>query len=203
MRTVSPCQHDASTGTDAAELAAALAHSLRTAQAGDASLAGQPERLQRRISSIAEQEASSLRAALTSAADGEESTAGGAGGKLHLTWSSFLLPASLSALSAFPLATEIEAHADLCDKATGRSAFSWVPPGFAGDDRLRIACLMRALRTDGDGNCLLHAAGLATWGIHDRTSDSSEGPLGPLRDQVGHTYSTCYGYTHDEYGSIL
>ena len=50
--------------TDAADLAAALAHSLRTAQAGDASLAGQPERLQRRISSIAEQEASSLRAAL-------------------------------------------------------------------------------------------------------------------------------------------
>ena len=160
-------------------------------------------RMQRRISSIAEQEASSLRAALASA-DGkvcslsthiccsaphlilphstslQESTA--VAGKLNPTWSSFLLPASLSALGVFPIATEIEGHADLCDKASGRSAFSWVPPGFSGDDRLRIACLLRALRTDGDGNCLPHAAGLATWGIHDRTKD---GPLGPLRDQVG------------------
>ena len=162
--------------SDVNELAEALAHSLRTAQAGDASANG-VEALRRRISNIAEQEACIVRAALMSA-DGEVSTSG----KLHPTWSNFLLPASLSALGVFPIATEIEGHADLCDKATGRSAFSWVPPGFSGDDRLRIACLMRALRTDGDGNCLLHAAGLATWGIHDRTKD---GPLGPLRDQVG------------------
>ncbi len=168
-------------------LAAALQNSLLTSQSGEET----PDPFQRRISSIAEQEAGTVREALSlasvrsnSSRHSGEASPGSPADPHPISWSTFLLPASLSALGVFPIATEIEGHADLCDKGTGRSAFSWVPPGYAGDAgdaTKRVACLMRALRTDGDGNCLLHASGLATWGVHDRTKD---GPLGPLRDQV-------------------
>ena len=163
--------------SDAANLAHALEHALRFSEEEQE----KPAELQRRISSVAEQEAETVRADLDLKPDQMGADEKGD----PISWSTFLLPSSLQALGVFPIATEIEKNRDLCDPETTRSVFGWVPPTLpvvgTSEWRMRMACLMRALRTDGDGNCLLHACGLAMWGVHDRKSG---GPLGPLRDQV-------------------
>ncbi|CAN0266212.1 unnamed protein product, partial [Ectocarpus sp. 12 AP-2014] len=48
---------------------------------------------------------------------------------------------------------------------------NWAPPGYKPTDRMVRRALARlwAIRTDGDGDCLLHAVSLSLWGQHDRT----------------------------------
>ncbi|CAN0301397.1 unnamed protein product, partial [Laminaria digitata] len=48
---------------------------------------------------------------------------------------------------------------------------NWAPPGYKPTDRrmAEVAARLWALRTDGDGDCLLHAVSLSLWGQHDRT----------------------------------
>eukprot|EP00752_Nemacystus_decipiens_P008745 g7806.t1 len=48
---------------------------------------------------------------------------------------------------------------------------NWAPPGYKPTDRLVRKAMARlwAIRTDGDGDCLLHAVSLSLWGQHDRT----------------------------------
>mmetsp|Transcript_12366 Transcript_12366/g.15972 ORF Transcript_12366/g.15972 Transcript_12366/m.15972 type:complete len:241 (+) Transcript_12366:53-775(+) len=45
---------------------------------------------------------------------------------------------------------------------------NWSPPGYLPGDLRTLKCQLYALRTDGDGNCLLHACSLAMFGSHDR-----------------------------------
>ncbi|CAM9242417.1 unnamed protein product [Pylaiella littoralis] len=48
---------------------------------------------------------------------------------------------------------------------------NWAPPGYKPTDRLVRKAMARlwAIRTDGDGDCLLHSVSLSLWGQHDRT----------------------------------
>ena len=84
-----------------------------------------------------------------------------------VSWSTFLLPASSAGQAKLPIAAEVEGAPALRDDASGVSTFAWHAPGAAPD----AACRLRALRTAGDGNCLLHAAALGAWGVH--TADGS------------------------------
>ena len=88
-----------------------------------------------------------------------------------VSWSTFLLPASSAGQAKLPIAAEVEGAPALRDDASGVSTFAWHAPGAAPD----AACRLRALRTAGDGNCLLHAAALGAWGVHDRRRSSSVG----------------------------
>ena len=88
-----------------------------------------------------------------------------------VSWSTFLLPASSAGQAKLPIAAEVEGAPALRDDASGISTFAWHAPGAAPD----AACRLRALRTAGDGNCLLHAAALGARGVHDRRRSSSVG----------------------------
>ena len=68
-----------------------------------------------------------------------------------VSWSTFLLPASSAGQAKLPIAAEVEGAPALRDDASGVSTFAWHAPGAAPD----AACRLRALRTAGDGNCLL------------------------------------------------
>ena len=191
---ITPLSRQGSLDDDAA-LAQALALSLQASEEmpdapppppGPPLLA--PE-FDRRVSAIAAAEADSVRNELASTKDGYVWSPT-PGATFPVSWSTYLLPADPEARARFPLAAEIMADRGLFDAASGRSAFSWAPPGYVGTEP-EVAALCRstelcALRTDGDGNCLLHAAALAAWGVHDRdlALPCAAGLLGPLRDQV-------------------
>jgi len=181
----SPRDQDAFTRQASFSGAEILAHALEHALRFSDEEQEKPLELQRRISNVAEQEAETVRADLDLKPDEMGAVGTPEDGGDPISWSTFLLPSSLQALGVFPIATEIEKSRDLYDPSTSRSIFGWVPPSLpiegTSEWKMRMSCLMRALRTDGDGNCLLHACGLAMWGVHDRKTG---GPLGPLRDQV-------------------
>ncbi|CAM9281329.1 unnamed protein product [Scytosiphon promiscuus] len=48
---------------------------------------------------------------------------------------------------------------------------NWAPPGYKPSDKpvRRAMARLWAIRTDGDGDCLLHSVALSLWGLHDRT----------------------------------
>eukprot|EP00903_Cladosiphon_okamuranus_P006860 g6681.t1 len=81
-----------------------------------------------------------------------------------LAKSTFRLPAVEKILREFlPLS---EAVNDLLSPQ-----INWAPPGYKPTDRLvrRAMARLWAIRTDGDGDCLLHSVSLSLWGQHDRT----------------------------------
>jgi hypothetical protein len=45
------------------------------------------------------------------------------------------------------------------------------------EPELLRACELHPLSTKGDGNCLLHAAALGAWGVHDQAGTTNVGVL--------------------------
>ena len=78
--------------------------------------------------------------------------------------STLALPAGEGLLDAMPLDADV-------NRALAAN-LRWSPPGCDAAERAgaaaALACALHALRTDGDGDCLLHACALSLWGAHDR-----------------------------------
>ena len=100
-------------------------------------------------------------------------------GDRPVSWSTFLLPADAAARRLFPLA-DLSSETNIVDPLSGRSCLAWQPPvscvGTVEPELLR-ACELHPLATLGDGNCLLHAAALGAWGVHDRAGTKDVGVL--------------------------
>ena len=100
-------------------------------------------------------------------------------GDLPVSWSTFLLPADAAARHLFPLAN-LSSETNIVDPLSGRSCLAWQPPfTFAGtvEPELLRASELHPLATLGDGNCLLHAAALGAWGVHDQAGTKNVGAL--------------------------
>jgi hypothetical protein len=100
-------------------------------------------------------------------------------GDRPLSWSTFLLPADAAARRLFPLAN-LSSETNIVDPLSGRSCLAWQPPvACAGtvEPELLRACELHPLSTKGDGNCLLHAAALGAWGVHDQAGTTNVGVL--------------------------
>ena len=100
-------------------------------------------------------------------------------GDRPVSWSTFLLPADAAARRLFPLAN-LSSETNIVDPLTGRSSLAWQPPvtcaGTVEPELLR-ASELHPLSTKGDGNCLLHAAALGAWGVHDQAGTKNVGVL--------------------------
>jgi len=100
-------------------------------------------------------------------------------GDRPVSWSTFLLPADAAARRLFPLAN-LSSETNIVDPLSGRSCLAWQPPvtcaGTVEPELLR-ACELHPLSTKGDGNCLLHAAALGAWGVHDQAGTTNVGVL--------------------------
>ena len=96
-----------------------------------------------------------------------------------VSWSTFLLPADAAARRLFPLAN-LSSETNIVDPLSGRSCLAWQPPvscvGTVEPELLR-ASELHPLSTKGDGNCLLHAAALGAWGVHDQAGTTNVGVL--------------------------
>ena len=96
-----------------------------------------------------------------------------------VSWSTFLLPADAETRRLFPLAN-LSSETNIVDPLSGRSCLAWQPPvtcaGTVEPELLR-ACELHPLSTKGDGNCLLHAAALGAWGVHDQAGTKNVGVL--------------------------
>lgn len=113
-----------------------------------------------------------------------------------VSWSTFLLPEDASSRNLFPLAN-LQNEPNIVDARSGRSCLAWRPPPPSvsahhgasdaqngtepADAALLRACELYALCTAADGNCLLHAAALGAWGVHDFNGAL---PVGALRAMV-------------------
>ncbi|KOO33188.1 zinc finger ran-binding domain-containing protein 1 [Chrysochromulina tobinii] len=100
-------------------------------------------------------------------------------GDLPVSWSTFLLPADAAARHLFPLAN-LSSETNIVDPLSGRSCLAWQPPvSCAGtvEPELLRASELHPLATLGDGNCLLHAAALGAWGVHDQAGTKNVGAL--------------------------
>ena len=101
------------------------------------------------------------------------------GGDRPVSWSTFLLPADAAARHLFPLA-DLSSETNIVDPLSGRSCLAWQPPvscaGTVEPEWLR-ASELHPLATLGDGNCLLHAAALGAWGVHDHAGTKKVGDL--------------------------
>ncbi len=104
-------------------------------------------------------------------------------GAQPVSWSTFLLPADDAARHLFPLAN-LSSQTNVVDPLTGRSCLAWQPPAScagAVEAELLRASELHALLTAADGNCLLHAAALGAWGVHDHAGSK---PVGALRAMI-------------------
>eukprot|EP00900_Chrysochromulina_parva_P020115 jgi/Chrpa1/28104/Chrysochromulina_OHIO_Genome00004217-RA len=100
-------------------------------------------------------------------------------GDRPVSWSTFLLPADAAARRLFPLAN-LSSETNIVDPLSGRSCLAWQPPvSCAGtvEPELLRASELHPLSTKGDGNCLLHAAALGAWGVHDQAGTKNVGVL--------------------------
>jgi hypothetical protein len=100
-------------------------------------------------------------------------------GDRPVSWSTFLLPADAAARCLFPLA-DLSDETNIVDPLSRRSCLAWQPPvscaGTVEPEWLR-ASELHPLATLGDGNCLLHAAALGAWGVHDHAGTKNVGVL--------------------------